>query len=761
MLYLLLVPLALYGLTLGLRYLLTFLHLRKLRIQSPEYRLIVASQVPAYLKTLFQTPLAELKSFGFKPCCYVQIRGLAKTEPASLIGLLLYHPGHKTYAILGVKLLAETADLFEIDFYTLFTDQTLLLTLNGRAYGVVGQIPQVILQDPYAVDTATQWQMHEQTLGQLDKTACGLAPDRFVAVLQARLHQYIDHLLQTKLACKAEPGLLRLTLPAIWRQTGQSLRGMSKYNQLLQRRRRASSGPVPSPAAGPAAAPIEIPVEIEVQSYQRMEFLQRDLLGRKFRSWMLWISLALFLITYTQLFNSQTFGLFIAALLLHEGGHLLAMKLFGYRDLALLFLPFLGALATAHKQDASLSQKFWISLAGPLPGLLLGLALLAFTTQQQLDSGWLIEAGWILIGLNLFNLLPIYPLDGGQIADLLLFSRHPYVGVGFKGLGVLLLGLLGLGQPMLLLFAGLIALSIPTSFRAAKLTLKLRQPLSTAPADPEALRLIFQTLKQQGHGRLPFAQRYSLAKNLLLSRRELEATGLARLGLGLVYSFSLGVGLVGAAAALLPLGLPWGDPGQALLSRYQLEQQRQIDQATEALAANPHNLDAYKQRALARTNLQDQQGALADYNQILQLAPQDTEARLRRAMYRSLTGDHLAAIQDYDLILHQDAQNQEALHARAQSYMLLQNYRKALADYSTLIQLAPADSWLYLERGQVRQELRDYQGALADANAVLRLEPAHPDAYQLRSEARRSLGDLPGAEADQQQADRLAETWAE
>jgi tetratricopeptide (TPR) repeat protein/Zn-dependent protease len=770
MLYLLLAPLALYGLVYGLRYLLTFLHLRKLRIQSPAYSLLAADQVPSYLKTLFQPPLAELKGLGFKPCCYVQIRGLAKTEPASLIGLLFYHPGRKTYATLGVKLLAEPGDLFEIDFYTLFTDQTLLLTLNGRAYGVVGTIPQVVLQDPYAIDTATQWQMHEQTLDQLNKTACGLVPDRFVGMLEASLHRYIEHLLQTHRAVKADPGELRLTLRAIGSQTWKSVQGMAKSQQLLQKRRQLNPG-----KSSPEL--IDIPVEVEVQSYRRMEFLQQDLLGRKTRSWMLWVSLALFVTTYTQLFDSQTFLLFIAALLLHEGGHLLAMKLFGYRDLALLFLPFLGALATAHKQDASLSQKFWISLAGPLPGLILGLGLLALTQGQS--SGWWVEASWILIGLNLFNLLPIYPLDGGQIADLLLFSRHPYLGVGFKGLGVGLLGLLGLGQPMLLLFAGLIALGIPNSFRAAKLTVKLRQVLGqtagqtlgqtmsqTPVAEPDALlSLVFQTIKQQGQGRLPFAQRYSLAKHLLLSRRELEADWLTRLGLGLVYSFSLVIGLVGTVATILPLelvtelplGLPWEDRGQALLSRYQSEQQRQIDQATAALAANPADLAAYKQRALARTNLQDPVGALADYDQIVQLAPRDTEARLRRAMYRSLTGDHRAAVQDYNLILGQDARNQEALQARAQTYGLLKNYRSALADYSALIQLTPADSWLYLERGHVRQQLRDHQGALADANAVLRLELNHPEAYQLRSAARRSLGDLPGAEADRQQAEQMAD----
>jgi hypothetical protein len=47
--------------------------------------------------------------------------------------------------------------------------------------------------------------------------------------------------------------------------------------------------------------------------------------------------------------------------------------------------PFLGALATARKDDATLSQKFWISLAGPLPGLSLGIALLMIATRNHID----------------------------------------------------------------------------------------------------------------------------------------------------------------------------------------------------------------------------------------------------------------------------------------------------------------------------------------------------------------------------------------
>lgn len=758
----LLYPIALYLLITGIRYFVTFLQLRKLTVQYALFQLQPANATPIYLKELFQNPIAELAQYGFKPCRYIQTRALTKVEPSIACELLLYHPSHKTYAIVRLRLLAESANLFDIDFYTFFQDKTLLTTINGRAYGIVGSVPQAIVQDPYSADTSVQWQMHQDRLAQLstDKPPCGLAPDVFVKALQARFKTYVDQLVQIGiLVSKSQPEEFQLNWRVVIRQTWKNVRFSGKVARLTaERRQQAKTDPTQQ---------VEIPVEVELLSYQRMDFLQRDLVGRKFRTWMLLGSLALFLATYTQVFSPEKFAAFMGALLLHEGGHLLAMKLFGYQDTALLFLPFLGALATARKEDATLSQKFWISLAGPLPGLILGIVLLTISNHTVSHSDWMIEASWILIGLNLFNLLPIYPLDGGQIADLLVFSRHPYLGVTFKGVGVLLLGILGLAQPMMFVFAGLIAFSIPGSFRVAKVTAKLRQDLRLVQsADQETvLSLIFNQLKQLGHSHLPFAQRYGLAKNLLLSRHELRAKWTTRMALSLFYCLSLLGGIVGTLQAAAP---NWANAvaysrhnNEQLLERQNAELQRHLNEATAALAENPDDVEAYLKRARARAWFQDHQGALADYDQIVRLKPNDVPTLSQRAMYRFMHENAQGALQDYTLILSLDSKNVEAYQRRAQVLMTLKRYNNAIADYDAVIRLAPQDFWLYLDRGYARQASKDYKGAIADANTILQLQPNQPDAYTLRSEARRSLGDTQGAIADQQKADALYETWEE
>lgn len=112
--------------------------------------------------------------------------------------------------------------------------------------------------------------------------------------------------------------------------------------------------------------------------------------------------------------------LLICILFLHEAGHWLAMRHFNYQDTAIFFIPFLGAMVTGTKRNLSESQSALIILAGPLPGFLAGWLLYQFGGHSPLISNHTIswaQIGWIMVLLNGLNLLPIYPLDGGQLLN--------------------------------------------------------------------------------------------------------------------------------------------------------------------------------------------------------------------------------------------------------------------------------------------------------------------------------------------------------
>jgi Zn-dependent protease len=134
--------------------------------------------------------------------------------------------------------------------------------------------------------------------------------------------------------------------------------------------------------------------------------------------------------------------LVMLVLLVHEAGHLLAMRLFGYRDTRVFFIPGFGAATTGVKEDARPGQRVFVLLAGPVPGILLGVALLLVGRRVPA----LHEAAALLVWLNAFNLLPLSILDGGKLLSELVFSRHYFLEAAFlaiTSMGLVWLGLAG------------------------------------------------------------------------------------------------------------------------------------------------------------------------------------------------------------------------------------------------------------------------------------------------------------------------------
>jgi Zn-dependent protease len=130
----------------------------------------------------------------------------------------------------------------------------------------------------------------------------------------------------------------------------------------------------------------------------------------------------------------------IGVLFHHEVGHWAAMRLSGYRNTSIFFIPFFGAGTSGRSVDGSPWKEGLVLLAGPVPGLLLAIPVLGLGIVWRDDV--VKRAGWTLIGVNAFNLLPLVPLDGGRLFELVLFRRHPALEVGFRACAVAGLGAL-------------------------------------------------------------------------------------------------------------------------------------------------------------------------------------------------------------------------------------------------------------------------------------------------------------------------------
>jgi hypothetical protein len=130
----------------------------------------------------------------------------------------------------------------------------------------------------------------------------------------------------------------------------------------------------------------------------------------------------------------------------------MAMKIYKYRELGMFFIPLLGAYVSGKKQEVSQKQSAIILLAGPVPGIFLGIILHFLSIQFELD--FLNSVAWVLIYLNVLNLLPVYPLDGGQLLHRLFLDDYNILGKIFVILSVGLMSWVAIssGYLFLLLF---------------------------------------------------------------------------------------------------------------------------------------------------------------------------------------------------------------------------------------------------------------------------------------------------------------------
>ena len=124
-----------------------------------------------------------------------------------------------------------------------------------------------------------------------------------------------------------------------------------------------------------------------------------------------------------------SYGLFLVSVLVHELGHVFELRRQGVPASAPLFIPFLGAVVGMKQMPEDAWKEARVALAGPVLGTLGSVAVWGF--GEALDSPLLIALAFTGFFLNLFNLIPIVPLDGGQAVA----AVHPALwALGLAGL---------------------------------------------------------------------------------------------------------------------------------------------------------------------------------------------------------------------------------------------------------------------------------------------------------------------------------------
>jgi Zn-dependent protease len=120
---------------------------------------------------------------------------------------------------------------------------------------------------------------------------------------------------------------------------------------------------------------------------------------------------------------------FVVLIFIHEIGHVIELRRQGVPASAPLFIPFLGAVIGMKQLPDDAWKEARVALAGPILGSIGAVAFLV--AAEVADSDLLMALAFVGFFLNLFNLIPIVPLDGGRAVAAL----HPAVWL----LGLLLM----------------------------------------------------------------------------------------------------------------------------------------------------------------------------------------------------------------------------------------------------------------------------------------------------------------------------------
>jgi Zn-dependent protease len=173
---------------------------------------------------------------------------------------------------------------------------------------------------------------------------------------------------------------------------------------------------------------------------------------------------------------------FVLLLLVHEMGHVFQLRREGIKASAPMFIPFMGALVAMKEMPKDAAAEARVGLAGPVLGslgCLIPLGLYAITGDELFKA-----LAFVGFFLNLFNLLPVLPLDGGRA----MAALSPWMWLG--GYGLLIAVTILYPNPIMLLVLLLGGMETLRRWRARK-SPEAREYNKVKPATRAAVAAVY------------------------------------------------------------------------------------------------------------------------------------------------------------------------------------------------------------------------------------------------------------------------------
>ena len=128
-------------------------------------------------------------------------------------------------------------------------------------------------------------------------------------------------------------------------------------------------------------------------------------------------TMLLSIVVYSWVFGWRYAVGFVLLIFMHEMGHFVAARQRGLDVGAPTFIPFVGAWIALKELPHNVETEAYIGFAGPLAGTLAAMA--CYFAARETDSQLLLALAYSGCMLNLINLIPVSPLDGGRITAII------------------------------------------------------------------------------------------------------------------------------------------------------------------------------------------------------------------------------------------------------------------------------------------------------------------------------------------------------
>ena len=237
--------------------------LLNLRLQKADGEIKQLNELPEYLETLLPSYDIKLQNLGFSVSHLHLLNTCSVSNFSKQWNMVYFNKDNNCYASVIISLLPEKYEPLKVEFDNIFHDKTRLITQNGTECDVIGEIPNVIFNDPCVPTLEQQYMAHIKKLKSLNRESIKLSAQDYLASEIQTNNNYIISLEQKDYLKSQDGTIWQLRLLPAMKHTIKTLRGIKKIKNLRAAQLKASGAK--------KLEQIEIPIEAEVNAYLNLE----------------------------------------------------------------------------------------------------------------------------------------------------------------------------------------------------------------------------------------------------------------------------------------------------------------------------------------------------------------------------------------------------------------------------------------------------------------------------------------------------------